>query len=58
MKDMAKNTKLTNNQPEEKKQYKMPFETWWGKILIWTLFAGMVGSVLLSFIVALISGQA
>lgn len=58
MKDMAKNTKLTNNQSEEKKQYKMPFETWWGKILIWTLFVGMVGSVLLSFIVALISGQA
>ncbi|MGB1097562.1 MAG: hypothetical protein ACPG2Y_03110 [Acholeplasmataceae bacterium] len=55
---MAKNTKLTNNQSEEKKQYKMPFETWWGKILIWTLFVGMVGSVLISFIVALISGQA
>jgi hypothetical protein len=58
VKDMAKNTKLTNNQPEEKKHYKMPFETWWGKILIWTLFVGMVGGVLLSFIVAIISGQA
>jgi hypothetical protein len=55
---MAKNTKLTNNQPEEKQHYKMPFETWWGKILIWTLFVGMVGGVLLSFIVAIISGQA
>jgi len=58
VKDMAKNTKLTNNQSEEKQHYKMPFETWWGKILIWTLFVGMVGGVLLSFIVAIISGQA
>ena len=55
---MAKNKSITHNQPEEKKHYKMPFETWWGKLLIWTLFVGMVGGVLLSFIVAIISGQA
>jgi hypothetical protein len=55
---MAKNKTITKNQPEEKKHYKMPFETWWGKLLIWMLFVGMVGGVLLSFIVAIISGQA
>ena len=58
VKHMAKNKSITNHQPEEKKHYKMPFETWWGKLLIWTLFVGMVGGVLLSFIVAIISGQA
>lgn len=55
---MSKTKKITNQPLEEKKHYKMPFETWWGKILIWLLFVGMVGGVLLSFIVAIISGQA
>ena len=45
-------------QPKEAQHYKMPYETWWGKILIWLLFIGMVGGVVISFIVALISGNA
>jgi hypothetical protein len=41
-----------------KKPYKTPTETWWGKILVWVIFFGMVGLVVLSFILALIEGNA
>ena len=55
---MSKKEHGFHKQPKTEKHYKMPYETWWGKILIWLLFVGMVGGVLISFIVALISGQA
>jgi hypothetical protein len=55
---MSKKTNVRKTQVNETKHYKMPTETWWGKLLIWLLFFGMVGGVILSFIVALINGQA
>lgn len=41
-----------------KKPYKNPTETWWGKIIVWLLVFGMVGGVILSFILSLINGNA
>ncbi|MFP4187104.1 MAG: hypothetical protein ACLFSU_02910 [Acholeplasmataceae bacterium] len=41
-----------------KKPFKTPTETWWGKALVWIIFFGMVGLVVLTFILALIEGDA
>lgn len=49
-----KTTKPTNTG----EHYKMPHETLWGKIVLWLILIGMVGGILVSFIVALIGGQA
>ena len=38
--------------------YKMPHEKLWGKIVLWLILLGMIGGVFISFIVALLSGQA
>ncbi|MGA0352009.1 MAG: hypothetical protein ACO3MF_04630 [Acholeplasmataceae bacterium] len=46
------------DKPKTEEHYKMPYETLWGKIVLWLLLVGMVGGVIISFIVALISGQA
>lgn len=46
------------NKPKTEEHYKMPYETLWGKIILWLILVGMVGGVIISFIVALISGQA
>jgi len=41
-----------------KKPYKNPTETWWGKIIVWLLVFGMVGGVILSFILSIINNNA
>ena len=46
------------DKPKTEEHYKMPYETLWGKIILWLLLIGMVGGVIISFIVAIISGQA
>ncbi|MBU1142146.1 MAG: hypothetical protein KKH92_00715 [Firmicutes bacterium] len=43
---------------EKKKHYINPTETWWGKAVVWIIVFGMVGLIILSFILALIGGQA
>lgn len=52
---MANNLKDTQ---QKESHYKMPYETLWGKIVLWLLLFGMVGGVIISFIVAIVSGQA
>jgi hypothetical protein len=41
-----------------KKPYKNPTETWWGKIIVWLLVFGMVGGIILSFILSIINNNA
>ncbi len=41
-----------------KKPYKNPTETWWGKLIVWIIIFGMVGLVILSFVLALLTGNA
>jgi hypothetical protein len=43
---------------DDKKPFVHPAETWWGKAVVWFIIFGMVGLVLLSFILALINSQA
>ncbi|MCR3905655.1 MAG: hypothetical protein NUK62_01310 [Tenericutes bacterium] len=42
----------------KKKHYQNPTETWWGKAIVWIIVFGMVGLVILSFVLALIHGNA
>ena len=54
---MAK--KVTNqNKKPEKKHFVTPTETWWGKAIVWALFIGMVGFVVIGLIAVLIDGNA
>ncbi len=54
---MAKNvTKPVKD--EKKKHYVNPTETWWGKAVVWIIVFGMVGLIILSFILVLIGGNA
>jgi hypothetical protein len=43
---------------DKKKHFTTPTDTWWGKTLVWLLFIGMVGSVVVAFIFAIIQGNA
>jgi len=54
---MAKNA-VTTKKVQEKKHFTTPTDTWWGKTLVWLLFIGMVGSVVVAFIFSIISGNA
>ncbi|MDX9691097.1 MAG: hypothetical protein RBT45_01495 [Acholeplasmataceae bacterium] len=47
-------TKKENN----KKHYVNPTDTWWGKALVWALFVGMVGFVVIGLIVAIVNSNA
>ena len=51
-----KNTQVSNH--PNQKHYTPPTETWWGKIIVWVLLFGMVGLIILSFVLAIISGTA
>jgi hypothetical protein len=44
--------------PNDKKNFVHPAETWWGKAIVWFIIFGMVGLVILSFVLALINSQA
>jgi len=40
------------------KHFQDPTQTWWGKIIVWILLFGMVGLIILSFVLAIIKGTA
>lgn len=50
-----KSTQQTNH--PDQKHYKTPTETWWGKLIVWIILFGMVGLIILSLVVAIISGN-
>ena len=54
---MAKNNAKHSETPK-KQHYLNPLETWWGKVIIWVLLMGMVGAIIIGFIVSIISGNA
>ncbi len=54
---MAQKVK-TPKQVEPKKHYVDPTQTWWGKAVVWIIVFGMVGLVILSFVLALVAGNA
>lgn len=41
-----------------KKHFQTPTETWWGKLIVWIIMFGMVGLIILSFILAILKGTA
>lgn len=45
------------NHPNQK-HYHNPTETWWGQLIVWILLFGMVGLIILSFVLAVIEGTA
>ncbi|MBE0700815.1 MAG: hypothetical protein IH571_03925 [Acholeplasmataceae bacterium] len=57
-KTTTKEKPKTNVTNVEKKHYKNPTEAWWGKLVVWILVFGMVGAVILSFVLAIIQGNA
>lgn len=56
-KKVSKNNTQVSNHPNQK-HYQNPTETWWGKIVVWILLFGMVGLIILSFVLAVMSGTA
>jgi len=54
---MAKNA-VTTKKVQEKKHFTTPTDTWWGKALVWIIFFGMVGLVIVSFIFTIIYSNA
>ncbi|MBN2300561.1 MAG: hypothetical protein JXC31_05185 [Acholeplasmataceae bacterium] len=43
---------------KSKKHFQTPTETWWGKLIVWIIMFGMVGLIILSFILAVLEGTA
>ncbi len=43
---------------QEKKHFKTPTDTWWGKAIVWVIMFGLVGLIILSFVLAVLSGNA
>lgn len=41
-----------------KKHFQTPTETWWGKLIVWVIMFGMVGLIILQFILSILNGQA
>ena len=54
---MAEKVKKTKT-VEPKKHYVDPTQTWWGKTVVWIIVFGMVGLIILSFVAAIIWGNA
>jgi len=59
-KPVSKTAKKTTTieKDETKKHFQTPTETWWGKLIVWIIMFGMVGLILLSFILAILKGTA
>lgn len=57
---MAKNEVKETKEPtnSKKNHYHNPTEAWWGKLVVWLLLLGMVGAIIIGFIVAITSGNA
>ena len=45
-------------QVEGKKHYTNPTDTWWGKAIVWIIIFGMVGLIVLSFVLSIVLGNA
>ncbi len=54
----AKKVEESQTTLQEKKHFKTPTDTWWGKIIVWVIMFGMVGLIILSFILAVLKGTA
>ena len=48
-------SKKQSNKEVEKKTYKNPVDSLWGKIIVWILIVGMLGTVIIGLIVALVN---
>jgi hypothetical protein len=46
------------NKETEKKHFINPTETWWGKTIVWIIFFGMVGLLILTLVLSIILGNA
>jgi len=59
-KPVSKTAKKTETIDKDvtKKHFQTPTETWWGKLIVWVIMFGMVGLILLSFILAILKGTA
>ena len=49
------NNARSNKNTKEIKNYRNPIETVWGKVIVWALLIGMVGTVIIGLIIALIN---
>jgi len=54
----TKKTVETTDKNAVKKHFQTPTETWWGKLIVWIIMFGMVGLIILSFILAILKGTA
>jgi hypothetical protein len=43
---------------DQKKHYVNPTETWWGKAIVWIIVFGMVGLIILTFVLSIVLGNA
>jgi hypothetical protein len=57
---MAKKETVVQNKKEvvSKKHFVNPTDTWWGKAVVWFIIFGMVGLVILGFVLAIAQGNA
>ncbi len=53
-----KTVEATTDKNAVKKHFQTPTETWWGKLIVWIIMFGMVGLIILSFILAILKGTA
>jgi len=53
-----KTVEATPDKNAVKKHFQTPTETWWGKLIVWIIMFGMVGLIILSFILAILKGTA
>lgn len=53
-----KTVETTTDKNAIKKHFQTPTETWWGKLIVWIIMFGMVGLIILSFILAILKGTA
>ncbi len=55
---VVKKPKPIKAELEDKKHFVNPTETWWGKALVWIIIFGMVGLIILTFVLAILQGNA
>lgn len=54
----TKNIKNKYRKKVERKHFKTPTDTWWGKAVVWIIFFGMVGVLVLALILAIVQDVA
>ncbi|MFH0766505.1 MAG: hypothetical protein ABH890_02425 [Bacillota bacterium] len=55
---VKKNAQTPEDKTAIKKHFQTPTETWWGKLIVWIIMFGMVGLIILSFVLAILKGTA